>query len=459
MNMRRIFTLICAATLILVTINPGNIAGAATKSDFFTSNDINMYTPGDVGCNTSPMAPTGGNSDIKHKIPATKGKAGLEEAINEQGKVPSGGTITFSKFASKGQEYRDYYITMRWDYVAWNWNGTSESFGDDGGYFEWMNEAPRIVHVTNPRTGKSIYAAAIEAGPQPWAGVDTSDNNIPKQGWTNPQRGTPEEYKGRVSGFPPTAFDYLEIKQGTADGSGDDLVYEWAKDQNVKPGPTNQSASGGNGCNGPGANGWDLPEEGPHPMVFFDQCDPRWANINPVSGSSNGAFTHCKCSCGPFSMSMIIATLNNDPNFDPSTFTVKMGMDLQPGGCGSVATLWKSIASENNLNIHELGFDIEKARGIINQGGLVLFLWSGGPFTSGGHYMVIRGFNGNKVYIASSAGTANYEQSKYPWDINIFKNGFTWPTNEELPGMLPGRMKSGGLVDQGGGGPLWGFTK
>ncbi len=179
-------------------------------------------------------------ADIPFALPATSGRAGLEEAVLTDGSLvsnPGGPRVTFSGFAGLGQEYRDYYITMRWGYVAWNWNGTAASTPGGSEYLAWMKQAPRIVKVTNPDNGKSIYAAAIEAGPAPWTGVDRSSNNDPKQGWTNPQVGTPSGYTGRVSGFPPVAFNYLGIQQGMSDGSGTILQYEWAADQSVKPGP------------------------------------------------------------------------------------------------------------------------------------------------------------------------------------------------------------------------------
>lgn len=170
-----------------------------------------------------------------HKLPAAKGGTGLEEAINEAGQVAStGGKVTFSKFATMGQKYRDYYMTMRWRYVKWNWNGTSVAGPEN---VNWYSEKPRRVLVTNPRTKKSIIAVIMEAGPAPWTGVDGGPNNDPKQGWTNPQDGTPKEYKGRVSGFPPVAFKALGASMRMADGSGDDLIYSWAPDQDAEPGP------------------------------------------------------------------------------------------------------------------------------------------------------------------------------------------------------------------------------
>ncbi len=180
---------------------------------------------------------TGGSSVLQgHKLPATKGGTGLES---------SGQHGTFSNHASKGQEYVDYYINMRWDYVKWNWDGTSVSTPKTNSGYQWFRKKPRLVLVTNPKTNKSIITAALDSGPAPWTGVDTSPNNSPKQGWKNPQAGTPASYKGRVSGIPEPAFKALGMTsndQKMAGNKGPDLLYAWAPDQNATPGPTDLKA-------------------------------------------------------------------------------------------------------------------------------------------------------------------------------------------------------------------------
>lgn len=216
--------------------------------------DTIFFDPNAPDCATG----TGASPDSLdgHTLPASSGGTGLEEAIDEQGRVAStGGRVAFAQHASVSQEFRDYYITMRWRFRLWNWNGTNETGPEDSAFYA---SAPRVL-VTNPRTGKSIIAVVMESGPAPWTGVDRSSNNDPKQGWTNPQDGTPATYRGRVSGFPPVAFQELGATMRMADGSGDDLVYAWAPDQSATPGPTTLSAGsggagGGGGCSAGAAN-------------------------------------------------------------------------------------------------------------------------------------------------------------------------------------------------------------
>lgn len=170
-----------------------------------------------------------------YTLPAKSGRTGKEEAIDSNGAIPDGETVTFKHLAKHGANYRDYYITMRWNYAEWDWNGDSRVI--DSKQRDWMALTPRLVLVTNTKNNKKIIAAALESGPAPWTGVDRERNNQPKQGWKNPQTSTtPPGYTGRVSGFPPKAMEALDAEQGMYTGKGDILNYAWA-DQTKKPGP------------------------------------------------------------------------------------------------------------------------------------------------------------------------------------------------------------------------------
>jgi murein DD-endopeptidase MepM/ murein hydrolase activator NlpD len=221
------------------------------------------YIPGDT-CGGNAGANTGAVTADGHTLPAATGGTGFEEAISTQGQVPiGGGYVTFADNVRNASTapiaadpenrslqdlYRQYYITMRWRYVKWNWNGGGVSPGPEG--VDFYSKAPRVL-VTNKRTGKSIISVILEAGPAPWTGVDDHPNNTPKQGWTNPQDGTPATYKGRVSGFPPRAIADLGATQVVNSTGGDELIYQWAPDQNALPGPVGGTTPGSGATNLP----------------------------------------------------------------------------------------------------------------------------------------------------------------------------------------------------------------
>src|SRR5262249_35924566 len=159
----------------------------------------------------------------------------------------------------------------RWGYAAWDWSGGAPHV-IDAAYEQWMQQLPRMVLVTDTTTGKSVIVTALEAGPAPWMGVDDQPNNQPKEGWHNPQVGTPTAYTGDVAGLSPAAVSALnDPKAGPATAgspkSGDQLTFAWAPDQTAKPGPitleqaTNQLPS----C---------TRATGPGNVVFISQRDP-----------------------------------------------------------------------------------------------------------------------------------------------------------------------------------------
>ena len=216
-----------------------------------------------------------------HSLPAAKGGTGFEEEIDASGRVKSmwgkpadaGGYVTFSENVRKAPTeknikdpaggggmvsvqdlYRNYYITMRWRYVLWNWDGSSAGGAKETKDF--YGKAPRVL-VTNPENGKSIIAVVLEAGPAPWTGVLDPPNGVDYTAyanahkppyWEGPVDGTPLGYRGRVSGFPPAAIKALGAEQRQSSGlngeaKGGDLIYSWAADQSALPGPTGAAAT------------------------------------------------------------------------------------------------------------------------------------------------------------------------------------------------------------------------
>lgn len=399
---------------VVFTIQPTVNAAFGTEEQRYIDLGLDFADPKGV----SSLCTTGGvngstTTSLPYELPAAQGKTGREEPISADGAVPStGGKVTFSGFAALGQEYRDFYITMRWNYTSWNWNGTNS--GVDSAQLAWMKEQPRLVLVTNPRTGKSIVAAALETGPAPWTGVDGQPNNNPKEGWVNPQKGTPSAYTGRVSGFPPTAIDALGAVMGTKDGAGDVLTYQWAPDQTAKPGPVSGSV-----CSSAGANGWTL--DGANAMTTYYQ------NRSPWASQAYGNGTIGACGCGPTSMAMIIKSLNGydtDPKKMADFFSSHNG---QNADCAS-EWIWQSQKSlfegTFKIKINQIATTGGAIKDAISRGSFVLMSQGRGMFTDGGHIMVARGVtdNGN-ILVADPASEKNTTSTLGFTEYQIVGNG------------------------------------
>ncbi len=215
------------------------------------------YDPTDCpsgGSQAGASGAAGGQELEGRRLPAAEGGVATEARIDETGKFLDGNLserVTFTKFAALGQEYRDYYITMRWPYVDWAWNGRGSNLRQDE--FDWYNnqQEPRRVTVTNPENGKSIVAVVLEAGPAPWTGTKGGINDEQQRNlWGSPRRDTPVGYQGRVGGLPPKAMEALGAKTWLsggpdAGGSGSKLKFAWTQDQKAKPGPTTSTAGSG----------------------------------------------------------------------------------------------------------------------------------------------------------------------------------------------------------------------
>lgn len=345
-------------------------------------------------------------------IPDDHGKFAPLPAIDSTGTFEHdilGTQVAFHNLAATlEQPYRDYYIAMRWDYSWWNWDGSHSTV--DPKQEASMQSKPRMVLVTDTRTGKSVVVTALEAGPAPWMGVDSQPNNIPKEGWVNPQPSGGLAYTGDVAGLSPAAVTALgdpsdpkigEARPGDVDASGnsigDELKFSWA-DQGTKPGSftVNQPSDSTETC---------TQATGPGNVVFISQRDPRWLGHDICWGSSQAGQCASIYSegCWATSVAMIISTLGNRGFVTP----------MQTEGDG------QPPASFANSNLNEQWFDRVNSDSIntmleaVRGGALVLIHGSGagpdgGPFyNTPTHWEVVRGVSGDGTSILVDD----------PWDL------------------------------------------
>ncbi len=225
------------------------------KSQRFIIEKTPWYDPTDCPSVVTDAKPATGSGDLEgKKLPATEGGVATEATIDEAGKFTNdnvGEPVSFTKYAALGQEYRDYYITMRWPYTKWAWDGSSSDTNQAELDFYSKGTEPRKILVTNPENGKSIVTAALESGPAPYAGVkDGLNNQDQKTLWGQPRSDTPPGYLGRVGGLPPKAMEALGAQTWTDNGpenggSGSKLQFSWAPDQAAKPGPVDTGTTSG----------------------------------------------------------------------------------------------------------------------------------------------------------------------------------------------------------------------
>ncbi len=154
--------------------------------------------------------------------------------------------------------------------------------------------------------------------------------------------------------------------------------------------------------------------DGATEVVYFNQLDQRYAN-KPYGTDNIGGY-----GCGPTSMSIVVSSLT-DEIVDPVAMA-KWAYE-NGGWCkgqGSYHSLIPNAAKAWGLNVE--GCKANEPQRIIDalsSGKLVVAIMSPGLFTTGGHFIVLRGVKNGKILVADPAST---KRSQQEWDLSIILN-------------------------------------
>lgn len=149
-------------------------------------------------------------------------------------------------------------------------------------------------------------------------------------------------------------------------------------------------------------------------VVYFNQLDERWAN-KPYGTDNIGGY-----GCGPTSMSIVVSSLTDDI-VDP----VEMAKWAYENGgwCkgqGSYHSLIPNVAKAWSLSVE--GCTASEPQRIVDaltEGKLVVAIMLKGHFTTGGHFIVLRGVQDGKILVADPA---SYSRSQTLWELSIILN-------------------------------------
>lgn len=180
-------------------------------------------------------------------------------------------------------------------------------------------------------------------------------------------------------------------------------------------------------------------------FVYYSQTDPRWKDTQ-FCGRSDG--TIGSSGCGVTSMAMVISTLSNKVVTPIDTMNEAYGIGYCGYGIvGTSASYFLDVAHDyelENVNLTKDSKGADKALQTLRNGGLVIAnVGPKSPFTTGGHYIVIRGIASDRnVYV----GDPNHEElfnTSYSIDDFIDKGwvtngwwGFTGPKSLEFSTMI-----------------------
>ncbi len=149
-------------------------------------------------------------------------------------------------------------------------------------------------------------------------------------------------------------------------------------------------------------------------VVYFNQLDQQYAN-KPYGTDNIGGY-----GCAPTSMSIVVSSLTDDI-VDPvemAEWAYKNG-----GWCsksGSYHSLIPNAAKAWGLPVEGCtASEPQRILDALGSGKLVVAIMTKGRFTSGGHFIVLRGVKDGQILVADPA---SYKRSEKSWDLSIILN-------------------------------------
>jgi hypothetical protein len=154
-------------------------------------------------------------------------------------------------------------------------------------------------------------------------------------------------------------------------------------------------------------------------FTVYSQYDPKWKD-KPYASSTVG-----ESGCGPSAMAMIITALTGTSVTPDVTAAYAGSIGMYVPGAGSSWDIAPRLAQRWQLKAEPIGANLAKITAALGQGKLVITSGKGAkPFTSGGHYIVIRGITPDgKFKIGDSGHTDTSDKEWDPNDIIPLMNG------------------------------------
>lgn len=150
-------------------------------------------------------------------------------------------------------------------------------------------------------------------------------------------------------------------------------------------------------------------------IVYYNQTDEQWAQL-PYGRDKIGGY-----GCGPAAMAMVVSSLRGDVTVNPE----EMAQSSVKGGCwasghGSSLAIVERLSEAYGLECQPL--DPEQLTGndllsYLAQGEVLVALMTKGHFTTGGHFILLRGSTlSGEVLVADPASR---ERSLTAWDPSL----------------------------------------
>jgi hypothetical protein len=157
-------------------------------------------------------------------------------------------------------------------------------------------------------------------------------------------------------------------------------------------------------------------------FIVYNQYDPRWAR------KPYGSTTIAEGGCGPSAMAMIVTALTGKRITPDITAAYAASQGMYIPGVGSSWAIAGVVARHYGLKSTLIRADSSRIIATLKAGGMVVTSGSGAlPFTSGGHYIVIRGIDSDGRWLIGDSG-------------HIATNRRSWPPSHLLSIMNDGNV-------------------
>lgn len=161
-------------------------------------------------------------------------------------------------------------------------------------------------------------------------------------------------------------------------------------------------------------------------IVYFNQGDDAWNSL-PYGSDTIGKF-----GCGPTAMAMAVTSLTGLET-DPAQMAVwAKGNNLWVKGSGSRLAIVEQAAAAYGLDAEPCRvFDPERLLQELSSGKIAVALMTKGHFTSGGHFILLRGTTlDGRILVADPASE---DRSLTPWDPQLILDELSSSRSDGAP--------------------------
>lgn len=140
---------------------------------------------------------------------------------------------------------------------------------------------------------------------------------------------------------------------------------------------------------------------------LFLQWDPRWGYVS-YGDDSNIALS----GCGPTSLSMVLYYLTGDETLTPdniAAYSMKNGYYMS--GTGTSWSLMKDVPAMHGLKVNQPVISEQAMKNELDKGNVLICSMRKGDFTTGGHFIVIYGYDEEGFKVNDANCVARSRQS------------------------------------------------